>query len=337
MNKPIILVISGFSGVGKTTVIDDLLKRNKNLVLSKSHTTRAKRNNVACDHYVFIDTEQFVENLRAGLYIEHTEYASQCYGTEKEPILKALSEGKTCILDINCSGLQQILQQKNHDIDIKDIDIISIFLVCDADTLEKRLMFRKEKDIINRLQIAVDEIQLLGNYDFVIENTNVEKTTEKILQIIDDSFDSTYFDLKAFSEKFRKDMFKNLEKYLTENRIKMLIEKKIGDVLAHNEYAILADYYEKMNNYDSALAVLGAAFVNELHSMGNYATCSAISNLLNISFILMKKKNIYHATKIFKIATAWAEEERFVYPELKESIDYLQHYFKQGNETGINF
>lgn len=108
---------------------------------------------------------------------------------------------------------------------------------------------------------------------------------------------------------------------------------KIGDVLNHNEYAVLAEYFEKQQNYSAVLAILGASLTNNLQSISNYGTLFSICALVNIAEMLMKTNHFYNANKILEFAYEWAEEKGFVdsekYEELITSMKILQELLSQ--------
>lgn len=203
-----ILVISGFSGVGKGTVVEKLMTLDPDIRLSISETDRERRN--LMDRYHFVTPDDFQRNLKDGKYIEFNKYGNHHYATPRQPVLEALidGEGHPMILEIDVNGMRQVCQ----DIDLKRIgtEIISVLLVVDAVTLEKRLRNRgdTENEISKRLKIALAESQHIKEYDYVLVNQEVEDTAKKLLAIlqgnrIDDKFDS---------EQFCEEMGKLLEK-----------------------------------------------------------------------------------------------------------------------------
>lgn len=108
---------------------------------------------------------------------------------------------------------------------------------------------------------------------------------------------------------------------------------KIGDVLNHNEYAVLAEYFEKQRNNSAVLAILGASLTNDLQSISNYGTLSSVCELVNIAAALMKTNHLYNAKKMLGFAYEWAEEEGFVdsekYEELITSMKILQKHLQE--------
>ena len=99
-----IIVISGFSGVGKATLVRHLLELNRRvpmrakLWLSVSDTTRPPRNDGG-DNYNFISAEEYNNRIANGFYLEHNEYGNHGYGTPVKPVLTALEHGNTVVLE----------------------------------------------------------------------------------------------------------------------------------------------------------------------------------------------------------------------------------------------
>lgn len=196
-----ILVISGFSGVGKGTVVKQLLSRNPELWLSISDTTRERRNET--DQYSFISETEFTERIRQKEYLEYNCYSGRFYGTPIKPVLSALESGRTVILEIDLNGANQVRQ----DIRIKDTEIITVFLTASAEELFTRLRNRGDtpESIRKRLKIAAEEICNLREYDYIINNNNVEDTVlqiEKILQGIE--IESDRVDVEKFKAEIEK-------------------------------------------------------------------------------------------------------------------------------------
>lgn len=201
-----IIIVSGFSGSGKGTIVKVLLESESNIWLSKSDTDRKKRNNT--DYYNYISTEEFIENMNQGIYMEYNKYGNNHYATRREPVLDKLKEGYDVLLEIDVNGMRMIYQ------DVKKLgtEIISIFVVCDADCLKKRLVGRGDspENINRRMGIAIKESRYLGEYDYVLFNDTVENS----VGIVKDIIYGKPLNLKAFDdEKFRKEMRSILEEF----------------------------------------------------------------------------------------------------------------------------
>ena len=99
MNSGFVLVLSGPSGVGKDTVINELLKKDDKIIVSISMTTRQPRpGEVDGVNYYFVTKEEFEEKIRNNEMLEYAQYGSNYYGTPKAPVKAWTEEGKTVIL-----------------------------------------------------------------------------------------------------------------------------------------------------------------------------------------------------------------------------------------------
>ena len=180
-NDGMLILFSGPSGVGKDTVLDVVLEKDKTLQKSISLTTREIRENeVDGKDYYFIDLSKFEQMIENGEVLEFAKYGKNFYGTPKAPVDKWLSEGKTIILKIEVQGAENI--KKLYP------DSIAIFLMPPSmSELESRLRFRgteNEEDIARRLEIAKNEVKKSANYDFVVVNDNLDSASDDVLTII---------------------------------------------------------------------------------------------------------------------------------------------------------
>lgn len=112
MNKKKIIVISGVSGVGKSEVINKIIKMNSNIVQARSDTTRNSRND-GKDHYRFVTKEEFIANLESGTkYLEHNFYGGNYYAINREELHRICDSGKIVLIDCNISGMQHLLEDE---------------------------------------------------------------------------------------------------------------------------------------------------------------------------------------------------------------------------------
>lgn len=179
--RGILVLYTGSSGVGKGTIMAELLKRDPSIRLSVSNTTRDPREGeIDGVHYNFVTKEQFEELIKDNGYLEYAEYCGNYYGTPKKQVEDLLDEGYNVFLEIEVQGGLQILE--------KYPDILSIFILPPSmEILEKRLRNRgteKEEVIIKRLNEAKNEISFKDRYRFNVVNGELEKAVDEVLDIL---------------------------------------------------------------------------------------------------------------------------------------------------------
>ena len=177
----ILIVVSGFSGAGKGTLMKRLLERYDNYALSISMTTRLPRpGEEHGKHYFFVDRDEFEKHIEDDGFIEYADYCGNYYGTPSAYVEKCLEEGRDVILEIEIQGAIKI---KN-----KFPDAVLVFVTPpDAGELKRRLMGRgmETEDVIRkRLSRAVEEAQGIENYDYIVVNDELEKCVEDIHAIV---------------------------------------------------------------------------------------------------------------------------------------------------------
>lgn len=179
--KGILLVISGFAGTGKGTLVKELLNRYDNYAVSVSATTRAPRPNETDGvHYFFKTEEEFKKMIEEGALVEYAQYVGNYYGTPRAYVEQQLEEGRDVILEIEIQGALKIKERFP--------DTLLLFLVPpDADTLESRLKGRgteTEEVIKERLNRAVEESEFIEKYDYVIVNDDLDTCVEETHAVI---------------------------------------------------------------------------------------------------------------------------------------------------------
>ncbi len=180
-DKGLLLVISGFSGTGKGTVVKRLLELHDDYALSISATTRKPRTGeVDGREYFFKSIDEFKRMIDNDELIEYAQYVNNYYGTPKSYVEQMLNEGKNVILEIEIQGALNI--KKMYP------DAVLMFLIPpDADELEKRLRGRNTEDedtILARLSRASEEAEGVENYDYIIVNDEVDKCVDTINNIV---------------------------------------------------------------------------------------------------------------------------------------------------------
>lgn len=176
-----VIVISSPSGGGKGTVIAELLKRNKNLWLSVSTTSREIRtNDIPGVTYNFISKEEFEEKIKEDYFLEYTNYVGNYYGTPKAPLKEKLAQGIDVILEIEIEGASNIKKLLPES--------IFIFIMPPSiKTLVKRLKKRNTDSnakLLERFHKTYKEINEVTKYNYVVVNDILEDTIDKVEAII---------------------------------------------------------------------------------------------------------------------------------------------------------
>ena len=177
MSKGRSFIISGPSGVGKSTVLKGLMEKRKNLYFSVSATTRQPRPGEEDGvHYHFLTMDTFREWIAQDEFLEHAEFVGNCYGTPKKYVYEAMDRGQDVILDIEVQGAMQVAE--------KMPEVVRIFVAPPSwSELERRLTARgtdTPEKIQGRLARAKEEVKLAGTYDYFVINDSVEHAVSEL-------------------------------------------------------------------------------------------------------------------------------------------------------------
>jgi len=177
-----VFVITGPSGVGKGTLIEQLLERIPELELSISATTREPRpGEVDGRDYHFLSPEEFRRRLEAGDFLEHASYSGNYYGTLREEVERRLAEGRSVVLEIEVQGARQVR-------DALDDDAVLIFIAPPDETvLRKRLEGRGTDSpdaIEQRLRTAEIELGARSEFPLEVVNDEVQKSASQLEELV---------------------------------------------------------------------------------------------------------------------------------------------------------
>lgn len=179
--KGILIVISGFSGAGKGTIVKRLLQTYDNYALSISMTTRGPREGERDGvEYFFTDKEHFEETIRQNGLIEYASYCGNYYGTPRAYVEEQLNAGKDVILEIEIQGARKIKEQFPES-------LLLFVTPPNAKELERRLVGRgteTEEVIRRRLARASEESQGIEAYDYIVINDKLDECVEELNQLV---------------------------------------------------------------------------------------------------------------------------------------------------------
>lgn len=208
MNKKgILIVVSGFSGAGKGTVMKALMKKYDNYALSISATTRDPRiGEENGREYFFKTTNEFEYLIENDEMLEHANYVGNYYGTPRKYVNDKLEEGKDVLLEIEIQGALQVKE--------KFPDAVLMFMMPPSvEELEKRLVGRGTEDaptIKSRMLRAKEESQGIEKYDYIIINDDIDTCVGELNNIVKSEHHRSKNNLK-FIEQVKGNLDKLLE------------------------------------------------------------------------------------------------------------------------------
>lgn len=180
-HKGILIVISGFSGAGKGTLMKKLLQKYDNYALSVSATTRKPRPGETDGvEYFFLEQEAFEKKIATGGFIEYACYCNHYYGTPKDYVEKQLEAGKDVILEIEIQGALNVRKQYPE---------AALFFVMppDAKELKGRLEGRGTESaeaVEQRMRRAVEEAEGIEEYDYIVVNDDLDACVARLHEMI---------------------------------------------------------------------------------------------------------------------------------------------------------
>lgn len=174
-------VVAAPSGTGKTTVCRRIVDRNEDILFSVSHTTRAIRQTETDGvDYHFVTNEEFQRLVEDGAFVESAVYNGNHYGTSWESIEQPLAAGCDVLLEIEVQGARQIRKRRK--------DVCMIFLMPPSfETLRLRLVGRgtdSDEQVRKRLDLAREEFSAIGDFDYAIENDDLERCVSAVEAVI---------------------------------------------------------------------------------------------------------------------------------------------------------
>jgi len=174
-------IISGPSGVGKSTVLKALFRERGNMYFSVSASTRAPREGETDGvDYHFLSHETFKEWIQQGEFLEYAEFVENSYGTPRKYVYEAMEAGQDVILDIEVQGAVQVKERMP--------EVVRIYLAPPSwEELERRLRARgtdDEETIQKRLARAKEEFKMAHTYDYFVINDTVENAVRELNSIM---------------------------------------------------------------------------------------------------------------------------------------------------------
>ena len=211
--SPFPVILSAPSGGGKTTIAKALLARRPDLGYSVSCTTRAPRpGEIAGRDYYFMSRAEFIAERERGAFAESAEVHGNLYGTRRSEVERVLGGGQHVVMDIDVQGAVQFVRAFPQSVTI-------FILPPSAEVLLDRLRARKTESsaqLAARLQSALQELQQVGEYEYVVVNDDLERAVSSAESIVD-------------AEVVSRERVKNLRQ-----QVGLLIERLEQEIESHN-------------------------------------------------------------------------------------------------------
>lgn len=195
----LLIVISGPSGCGKNSIINELLKIRKNTWVSISCTSREPRGEEKNGiNYYFLSREEFESDIKNDEFLEYAEYSGNYYGTPKKYIKEHLDKGEDVILEIEIQGALKIKEKLD--------ETVFIFIMPPTMKELKRRLINRKTDSLEKIEKrfirAYEEINEIPKYNYVVVNDDLDKAVKKVDAILEaercrvDRIEEVYLDSK---------------------------------------------------------------------------------------------------------------------------------------------
>ena len=186
-HQPVLLVLSGPSAVGKTTVAQRLLAECPNLTRMVTCTTRAPREGeVDGVDYHFLSDQEFCQRIEAGEFLEHAQVYQNRYGTLKSSVTEAFKAGKDVLIVNDVQGALALQAMARADVKLEGALKTVFMILKDVDALLARILSRGAEDegaIEDRLSIAEAEMAQAAAFDYVVESRTRDEDFERVREI----------------------------------------------------------------------------------------------------------------------------------------------------------
>jgi guanylate kinase len=178
---PTVLVVTGPSGAGKGTLIRELVERVPEIEVTVSATTRdRRRGEVDGREYWFLSDDDFLARVARGEFLEHVQYVSgRRYGTLRSELVRIAADGHVPLLELETEGALRV----KHEVP----GAVTIFISARVEELERRLRERATEstgEIGERIALARQQLEQAGEFDYVIENDDLERAVEELTALV---------------------------------------------------------------------------------------------------------------------------------------------------------
>ncbi len=182
-----LVILSGVAGAGKDTVKKEIVKRLDYVNTFPTVTSRPMRKgDIPGVTYIFVTEEKFKEMIANDELYEYDIHHNNYYGVAKKPLQEKIANGKVAIRDVDVNGTESLVKQLGNK-----MKIITIFLRVPKEELRKRLEKRTDKPSKEEIELRLSRFEYeeskIGQYDYVIDNTNQEETIKKVIKIIEEN------------------------------------------------------------------------------------------------------------------------------------------------------